>query len=67
MYELISMHGLPKNRKLCEQVLEYTDTKRNELLDCTYGETVYVLIRDFIRSKFSEFTDERPEAQEYYL
>lgn len=67
MYELIAMSGLPEDDEIRRDVLEFTDTKLNELVDCKYGETIYPLIRDYIRGNFHEITDERPEAQEYYL
>lgn len=67
MYELIAMEGLPEDERIRESVLEYTDTKSNELIDLKYGEVIYPAIRDAIRGSFSDITDERPEAQEYYL
>lgn len=67
MYELIAMYGLPDDPKVRKNVLEVTDTKLNELIDCKYGETIYPLIRNELRGNFHDITDERPEAQEYYL
>lgn len=67
MYELMAMDGLPDDIHVRKNVLEVTDTKVNELLDCKYGETIYPLVRDWIRGNFHDITDERPEVQEYYL
>lgn len=67
MYELLAMDGLPKDNDIRADVLEFTDTKANELIDLKYGEVVYPMVRDAIRGNFHDMTDERPEVQEYYL
>ena len=65
MYELIGMYGLPEDK--AEEVMEYTDSKRNELLDIKYGDVLYGKVRDFIRENFYDRTDQRPEIFEYWL
>lgn len=67
MYELISMHGLPSDYRTAQRVMEYTDTKKNEILDLKYGETIYAMVRDFVRENFHDRTDRRPEVLEYYI
>lgn len=67
MYELIAMNGLPRDRFIAEEVMEYTDTNRNEAMDLKYGERVYMMVRDYIRERFHDRTDRRPEVMEYYL
>ena len=67
MYELISMSGLPNEPEIRRSVLEYTDTTKNELMDCKYGKVLYGEFRDFVRGKFHDMTDNKPEVLEYYL
>lgn len=67
MYELLAMYGLPDDRETSKQVMEYTDTIRNEFMDIKYGGEVYARVRDFIRHNFHAYTDNRPEILEYYF
>jgi len=67
MYELMGMYGLPEDYELSQKVMEFTDTKKDEVIDLKYGEVLYSLVRDYVRNNFHEFTDRKPEVLEYYL
>lgn len=67
VYELMAMNGLPDDHEVSRKVMAYTDTTRNEVMDCKYGIVVYRKVRDFIRNNFHSYTDEMPEILEYYI
>lgn len=67
VYELISLHGLPNDKKTIQTVYNHVESTKDEHEDLFYGIKLYSIVRDMIHIRYPDQINEFPQIFEYFL